>query len=261
MFLRIAACACVLMAAPIARAQEAPILPIPTPVAPAPAQAAPPAPAPAAPATPSPEAIAAGQDFFRAVIFDSGGLTLIFDGLAARQMPGLRDSIRNSPLYRDARPTHRENLAAFMESLPDVVREEFEAILVDAGVRAAPRFAAHLSASELTALAAFMRTPAMQALWRAFFTAALSTTGRAPSEAFPDWSRELEGEAAAFVQSPAGRAFTREQEKLTAILNEEVMSGVAAAMPRLQQRVINGMCAALEDECPPEIRALAHQPI
>ncbi len=248
MRLSLTVCAILLTNAPFAFAQ-APVPPIP------------PAPAQAAPAAPSPEAIAAGQDFFRAIIFDSGGLTLIFDTMAANQMPSLRDSIRNSPLYRDARPTHQSNLAAFIESLPDVVREEFEAILVDAGARAAPRFAAHLTAAELTALAAFMRTPAMQALWRSFFSASLSTTGGAPSEAFPDWSRELEGEAAEFASTPAGLAFAREQEKLTAILNEEVMGGVAAAMPRLQQRVINGMCAALEDECPPQIRALAHQPI
>lgn len=218
-------------------------------------KASPSAVAPQAPAlteTPSLEAIAAARDLFEAAIIDTAILDVMFQHVARDMMPGVRADIMASELYRDARNEHRAAMLAFLDSLPGLLQEEFRAEIGAIGDRAAPRFAQRLSAEDMTAVAAYMRRPEIQAEWRDLAERYIDNDVDGDLPNFPDFTTRRD----AFSQSPSARAFAMQRDALDQILREEMDRSTSHIVPRLQFVIAAGFCAALEDECPQNIRNL-----
>ena len=201
----------------------------------------------------APEHIAAAREMFDSIVFDNGLLATLSDGIAEREMPELRASMLSSPLYTSATPEHQAALTAFMESMPDVMRSELTSMFNEIGDRAAPRFASRIEADDLRGISAFMRSPEMLALWQDLMQNYLKS-GRALGGTFPDWSNSTDATFTEFASTPSGRAFLREQDFLTQVLEEEINGAIVRIVPRIQVRVLSGICDALGDECPARLR-------
>lgn len=205
-----------------------------------------PASAPAAPQL-SAEQIAAGENLFRAIVFDGGALNRIFEVLEAEMLPGLREDILASPIYRNASPEQREALMLVVDDLVPYMHREILAEMNAVGARAAPRFAERMSIEHLNETAEFMRSPEMQARWRALVDERVVADKPMPS--FPNWES-----AGAFAQTPAGEAFARESEAFGDILDEESEQALALAFPRMLAELAGRMCDALGSDCPQHLR-------
>ncbi|MEZ5961563.1 MAG: hypothetical protein R3C30_14235 [Hyphomonadaceae bacterium] len=209
------------------------------------------APREAAPvATLSPEQVAAGENLFRAIVFDGGAVDRIFEHMEAEVIPELRSDIISSPLYREASPDRREALMQVIDNLPVFMRQELTAGLVTIGASAAPRFAERMSAEHLNATAEFMRSPEMRVRWRAIVEDRIDLDKPMPS--FPDWR-----DVGDFAQTPAGQAFAEQQEALGDILDEESERTLAIVFPRMLAGLSGQMCDALGSDCPDHIRDAA----
>lgn len=209
---------------------------------------------PSAPAAeaPSPEATAAGRDFYNAMLLESGLADGLIDMIAGRMMPDLRAGLINSPLYAQLSPRRREAIVAFMETMPDLMDREFTAELNTIGDRVAPRYAALMPADQLQQLAAFMRSPEIRSVI-GDMVASYGTSGQV-NQSLPDWDDPSIPAFAAFAQTPAGVAFSQQQAAFNRILDEEFAAATARLVPRIQQAILVGACAAMEDECPPHVR-------
>lgn len=219
----------------------------------APAAAQKPDPPPARLAeTLGPEHVAAALDFYRSIVFDTGMVETLSNGIGAEIMPSIRTSMLDSDLYRSVSEERQAALRAYVETLPQVMLEECEAMFTELGRRAAPRFAERLSGEHLSEIAAFMRTPDMRDAWRTMMKAYLEGRDDAMTGMLP-WSMEAPA-TRAFAETEAGRALGREIDSINRILEEEMEASLTLAMPRIQTRIFEGMCAALGDECPDDLR-------
>ena len=200
----------------------------------------------------SPEALAAGRDVIHSLVFDSGLVDMLLEPMMASAMPGVRSSVLESPLYRRASRRHREALLAFVDSMPDLLRRELTAECEVIADRAAVRLAQRMTAEELQGFAAFLRSPDARPLFEHVARDYLADPkGGSPTGGFSD--EEMSG-LTAFLSTPAGAAFVREQEAINTILDEEFDASSERMRPRLETLVLRGMCEALENQCPAYLR-------
>lgn len=210
-------------------------------------------PAPSAPSA-SVEQIAAARDFYQAMLFDNGLVVKASDGMARQRMPEIRASLLNSPLFHNANAEHQAALSAFVDTVPALMRQELLVAFAEAADRAAPRAATVMNEGELREVAAFMRSPEAIALIEQAIEARLTGAELDLMNYF-----NIDAGAGeffvAFSQTPGGRAFSRNREELGRILNEELARATVELQPRVQRMMFAGVCAALEEECPPALRA------
>lgn len=223
--------------------------------APASAQKPDSAPAPTA-SDVAPEHLAAAHDLYRSLVFDNGLLETLSNGISARAMPEIRASLLDSPMYRSVSRESQQRLTTFTDSLPEMMLAEINTMFDEIGQRSAPRFAQRLSADELTQIAGFMRSPETLAKWHAMFQSFLDANMEGSTGSFPDWSRSADGTLNAFATSSAGQALLREEDAIGDILEQEINNVMPVMLPRIQARVIAGICDALQSECPPSLRAM-----
>jgi hypothetical protein len=198
----------------------------------------------------SPEHIAVGDNLFRAIVIDGGGIDRIFEIVETDMIPDLRANMLRSPIYRGASAERREALMVIVDNLPNFMRQEIVIALNSVGPRIAPRFAQHMSREHLDETADFMRSPEMRERWRAMVDERAEKDTPMPN--FPQWRSVGD-----FAQTPAGQAFAREEEALGVILTEETDQTFTIVFPRMLTVIAGQMCDALGDECPPNIRDAA----
>jgi len=198
----------------------------------------------------SADQLAAGENLFRAIVFDGGAVDRIFEFMEDDVIPEIRSDIMGSPLYRDVTPARREALMQVIDNLPAFMRQELTAGLVTIGTSAAPRFAERMSVEHLNQTAEFMRSPEMRTRWRAMVQDRIDTDKPMPS--FPDWR-----DVGDFAQSEAGLAFAAQQEAFGDILDEESERTLAVVFPRILSGLSGQMCDALESDCPDYLRDAA----
>lgn len=198
----------------------------------------------------APDHVAAGDNLFRAIVFDGGAIDRIFEIVEADLIPELRADILRSPLYRSAAPERREALMVIIDELPDYMRQEVLTALEAASGRIATRFAERMSLEHLNETATFMRTPEIRERWRAMIDERMEKDQ--PMPAFPNWRA-----VGAFADTPAGQAFAQEETALGDILDEETEQTLRIAFPRMLTIVAGQMCDALGDDCPANIRDAA----
>ena len=174
-----------------------------------------PAPAAAEPARPT-DAPAAGASIMEAMLYESGLIETMLEPLIAQMMPQMREQVLQSELYRSVSPRAQQNLVAFFETMPDLlrqtIRDEFTVISQRVGVRLAQR----MTADELNGIADFMRHPSSRAYLN---RSALSFSSEGNSAVEPT-AEEL-AYVEQFMATPAGIAFTRESDYLSTVVSEE----------------------------------------
>lgn len=218
-------------------------------------QAAEGAPAPAQTAEIDPQAVAAATDLYRAIAIDSGGIDLLVNAAFAIHGPRIRQSVLTSPLYGDLSSEHQTSLLAFLDTLPALVREESAAALESATNHVAPRLAVLMSPAHMTESAAFLRGPHMREPWKALMSQVVTSDGASEGGAFPDLAGTPEGRA--FAATPAGIALVSQQEAIDTIFSDASEMAFMQLESRLQARAAEGMCAAMEEECPAALRSAA----
>jgi hypothetical protein len=200
--------------------------------------------------TPDNEATAAGAALFNAILVDSGATDMLFNAVRTELLPELRADVLDSPWYRDAGADRRRALEAFIETIPDVLRYEFTSEMGAMAQRSAPRMAALLSAQQMREIGAFLTSADMLPLWNELFADVLDPKAEATD--FPDWSAHPQ--LAAFDQTDAGQAFARHRSAIGDILDEALQDGFTRIEPRMIAALMTGLCDALGDDCPADLR-------
>src|SRR5262245_45651718 len=194
----------------------------------------------------SPEAVAAGRDVVHSLVFDSGLVDMVLEPMMASTMPGIRSSVLESPLYQRASRRHREALLAFVDAMPDLLRREVTAECEVIADRAAARLVERMTAEELRGFAAFLRSPDARPLFQHVARDYLANPKGGSARA--DFSNEEMSGLLAFLSTPAGVAYVREQDAISTILSEEFDASSERMRLRLENMVLRGMCEALENE-------------
>lgn len=220
-------------------------------IAPASAQETPAAASPSPTAAQyTPEHIAAGDNLFRAIIFDGGAIERIFEIVESDMIPELRADILRSPLYQGATPARREALMVVIDGLPNYMRQELLSALSTTAPRISERFAERMSLDHLNETATFMRSPEIRERWRTMVDDGIEKDTPMPS--FPAW--QAVGD---FASTPAGQAFAQEEETLGDILDEETEQSLRIAFPRMLTVIAGQLCDALGEDCPSHMRDAA----
>lgn len=207
---------------------------------------------------PSEPHLAAARDLITAMLVDTGAIDIALDQSIQLLLPQLRTQITSGALYQSLSQARRDALMAFTENdLGRIMREEAAAAMPAALDAATTRFAGLFSEQELRDAAAFMRQPAARATFLHGVTQGVyQSSGQTPPPA-PALSADDLAAAAAFSATPSGRALDARASEVSAVLVETLGAAFNDARPRLQQRLLAGMCDALGDECPPALRAQA----
>jgi len=201
---------------------------------------------------PSPEAIAAARDFYTAMIFDGGALDALAPVFAEYMTPQIRTTLTNSAMYRGVSAEKRARIDAFVDTLPEILIAEFGREMARATDRVAPQFARIMTVEELQGATAFLRSPDMDPLWAQLMTEVGETDGNSTQGTLPDWNGTPEGRA--FAQTPAGLALIRAEPQIDAILSAESPVIFTAMSGRIELLVMTGLCDALQEECPAQVR-------
>ena len=205
-------------------------------------------PATAAIAPPT-DAALAGAEVMEALVYDSGLLETTVQTLLQQMMPQLRQQLLQSSLYNSVSARAQSSLLAYLETMPDFLRQslrtEFNVIAERVGVRLAER----LTADELNGIADFMRHPSS----RSFFNRlAVGYVNDNDTEVEPTPQEIAAVEQ--FMLTPAGRAFEREVEYINTVVREEFQAGSTRMEPQIQAQIAAGICDALGRECPRQLR-------
>lgn len=200
------------------------------------------APAPAhAQETPAPiqseENVAAASELLQVLLVESNIMPHAIQELWAPQMTRLRALYATLPIAKERRTA----ATAFLDTVPTLLLEEINAFLPGVIERAAPELAARLASEDIRAMTAFMRSdPGREVL--------LSTVTGAPLSA------DAEAANAAFSASPSGQRLNAQSDVLSQVLGEALEEGSGPLLDRVRARTATGLCAALEDDCPPALR-------
>jgi hypothetical protein len=216
-------------------------------IAPAAAQEQQPAqPAPAAEAaTPPAEnaTTAALRDVYQALFFDTG----MFDAIVVQMLPEYRRQAASSTYYRRANAERRRALDQLIEATPNILREEIVAESAIMARNATPRVAELMTPEEVTWFANFLRAPE----WRPIVQRMVGQTSK------NDTSELTEEELASFArfeESPMAEMLAEKGEPFMNLLTQEMDSAMQRIEPRLQMRLMTGICEALGRSCPRELR-------
>ncbi|MCX7358196.1 MAG: hypothetical protein NT015_08655 [Alphaproteobacteria bacterium] len=215
------------------------------------AQAQTPAPAATEQVHPT-DAPTAGATIMEALIYESGLVDTMLEPLIAQMMPQMRQQLLQSDLYRSVSPRAQQNLVGFFDTMPDLlrqtIRDEFTVIAQRVGVR----LAQHMTSDELNGIADFMRHPSARAY---LSRSAMSFASQGDSVVEPT-AEEL-AYVEQFMTTPAGIAFMRESDYLSTVITEEFDASAPRLQPIVQSRIYGGVCDALGNECPRNLRAMA----
>ncbi|MGE0739741.1 MAG: DUF2059 domain-containing protein [Hyphomonadaceae bacterium] len=201
----------------------------------------------AATAAPVSEAsLSAARDLTTAMLVDSGILPTAIQHVWNQYLPQLRQQYGSLPGVSEPR---RQAAVAFLETVPAILNEEVNRVLPRIINDAAPDIAAVFTEQELTDIATFMRDARTRSLLTRMVTG--NVAGLTNEElAF----------ANEFSQSPAGRAMDAKGNQLTAALDRAMQSASQELQTTLMRRMFQGLCGALEEECPAPLRTMANAP-
>lgn len=217
-------------------------------------------PAPTIRLTPTPESLAGARDMANFLLIESEvmgpALQVAFDAM----LPELRRSLLTGPLYDSLRPSSQRAMHAFVDSMPRMVEEELNAEMPVIAENLSQDLATLFTSQEMIDINAFLRQPRVRDIYLRSVTAGARGAATGQNEtvtalgALNGLTPEELAIFAAFEATPSGQAMIAKNDQFTAYLEHHFERGSQALMPRLQLRIVQGMCAALENNCPPQLR-------
>jgi hypothetical protein len=189
--------------------------------------------------------LAQARAMSRLLLIDSDVMGVAVEAAFAAQGPQMRQQMLSGPFYDNLRPEHQRSMTAFVDGLPNLVRQEIDAAMPAIAEQYAQGLTKLFNEQELADIVVFLGQP----LARAAYLRAVAE-GASGVAASPPSTEEL-AVFAAFEATPSGQAFEQRNGQMTQALNQTLAAGSATMMPRVQQRVLREMCAALGDQAPP----------
>ncbi len=196
-----------------------------------------------APTAPSPSHIAAARNAVSALLVDSDVLPRVIRRAWAPELANMR---RDFSAMGNVSPARLDAAIAFLDTVDETVIVLVRERVPGLADTAAPEIAAIFSESELEALAAFQRDPRAVHVMLAG-----GATLTAEEQRFLD----------DFMASPAGRAFDERGEAYLDVLQRHLFAMLREMTPDMMLHIFRGVCEALENECPVELRAYMPQPL
>jgi hypothetical protein len=190
---------------------------------------------------------AATREVLQALFFDIG----VFDRVASAQMPGIRDSVRNSPQYLNADAQRRLALDQFLEAMPSIIRAEVANETDAMASNIAQHVAQTMRPDEILAFATFFRSAELRPFVNRIIGEGIASDfGEVTTEPTPEEATRI----AAFMETADGRAIAAHSTAFWPVVGAELQAAAPRILQRLRVRIYGDMCAALGDECPPELR-------
>lgn len=196
----------------------------------------------AAPAPADSPMTAAVQSVFQVFLYETG----LLDGMIQRQVPNLRANITQSPDYQTATAAQRAALDHVVDTFPEMMREEVDALLPRMSANAAGRLTGVLAAEDINSFVAFARTPEFSSALAAY----VQNYVRDPATAGdPMLTADQERVLRQFARTRSGRAVTQHVGDLFGALLAEMTAVTPDLMANIETRTRNQLCDAFPGAC------------
>lgn len=174
------------------------------------------------------------------VFTDPALISLVADDIIATRQDEFRRPLLTGPFYESLRPDTQRSLTAYVDTIPQVFHEEVAALVAALREDLPQRLANRFTEPELVTLADLFSRPE--------FREAIINIARA----------ELRGESVeAPVIDPELEALITSVPHhwdVARVVGESNAAVQRTMRPRIEQRILRGVCNALGDECPPHVR-------
>jgi len=206
------------------------------------------APPPVAAAPQADAMVLAVRDFYQAVLFDTG----MFDAMIPQFTPWYREIVVGSDVYRRGNRRRRAALEAVVDRMPQILREELTVATDAMAVSVAPRLASSMTVEDVAAFSYIMRAPEWRPLIRRMVN--FEANRKEGDESDMPMTAEDERLLTQLETTPEAQAIMRDGEVFFTTVTAELDTASGTMEPRLRQRALTEMCAALENDCPRSIR-------
>jgi hypothetical protein len=201
--------------------------------------------------------VASARDMVRAIYIESGIVEMAVDLANSERMPQIVESVRQSAMYRDLPQHRRTALEAYLNTLDDLVAEIINEAVAGTIETGAAGTLGLYSDDEILAIGAFLASEPARETLRALMRSVVEaeTSGQGFDAARFEPTPEQQGLFDEFGQTPAGARFLATGGDWFVMLTRAFESRTALASAGVGDRVQRDMCAILESDCPPHIRA------
>lgn len=176
----------------------------------------------------------------------------LIDEQVRTQAPPLQHQMLSGPFYEGLRPDTQRSLQGFVETAPELVRDEVWERLNATGDDFARRLAARYSTEELADIAAVYTDPTM----RAMVTEMVRTYVAGGTYDRESLSIDQRAAIDALGETPAARTAVRNSWEINRHLAQSASVVSRLRTPAFRRRFMQGICDALGDECTDRIRAM-----
>ena len=171
------------------------------------------------------------------------------DVLSAERADEFSTPLLTGPFYENLRPDTQRALTAYVDTIPQLLREELLTTMSQVNEELAQRLIARFEERELVALATVFSHPQFRAV---VLENALASVRRENAT----WTFEESPELEAIFEAAREQGAPHPWDVLR-VVGEANAIAQLAMRPRLQLRLLRGLCGAMADECP----AHAHEMI
>lgn len=197
-------------------------------------------------ATLSPEAELQSASVVSAAFVDPELMDTITDEVIAQREHEFRDRLLVGPFFESLKPDTQRSLTAYVDTIPQLLREEVRALLPVLEAELTQRLVDRFSERELAALAFLFESAEFRAGIRQYALASLQ--GGSPTF-------EVTSGLETLVESANAQGAPHTWDVMR-VVGEANTAAQLAARPRIEQRVLRGLCDALGEECPPHVRGM-----
>lgn len=217
---------------------------------------------PAVRLAPTPESQQSAREMANFLLIESDVMGPALEAAFDTMLPSLRQTMLSGPFYESLRPSSRRAMTAFVDSMPRIVREELDAEMPIIAENLSQDLATLFTGQEGADINAFLRQPRVREIYRRSVTESARGAVLAQDETMTPLGslRGMTSEDLAifaeFEATPSGQAMSAKSDQFVAYLEQHLERGSQSLMPRLQRRIAQAMCAAMESDCPPQLRTM-----
>lgn len=201
----------------------------------------------------------AGRGVARAFLIDSGVVDAALRSSFDDQLPALRAELSQRLSFRGLAPARQAAIDAEFARLPAIFREEIDQRMPALIARVGDELAGRFSEADLVALDRFFAMDEARSVLRrgAATMASEDESARNPAASMLSGMTPQEAQVwLDFASTDAGAAFAAQSDFFGSRIRELMMETLTPAIPAMVGRFQAGLCAALESDCPPELRPL-----
>lgn len=203
---------------------------------------------------PSAAAVAASREMLQFIFVESGAIDLALNRAFEAQMPQIRSEFAASAGYRQMSPAERQRIDTFLDTLPQIAREEFMGAMPRILDETAAESATLFTEAEIVEIATFMRTSEVRTVLGQYVLQGVERSIPGVTPRAITITAAQQDALDAFERTQGGQAFVRNMSPWTEVVERHLSSLEGELSNSMERRTLEGFCDAMGRDCPREIR-------